>query len=125
VDHDPPIPQVECEEIVARIERGDGLVLVDALPPMSYAHSHLPGAINLPPERVDELAARRIPDRNAEIVVYCASASCESSVETAEKLIGLGYTNVAHYVEGKKGWIAAGLPVERGSRARRSPASRG
>ena len=70
MDHDPLIPRVECDEIVTKIERGEALVLVDALPPMSFAHSHLPGAINLPPERVDDLAARRIPDRNAEIVVY-------------------------------------------------------
>jgi len=25
----------------------------------------------------------------------------------------MGYTNVAHYPEGKQGWMEAGLPVEK------------
>ena len=26
----------------------------------------------------------------------------------------MGYTNVAHYPEGKQGWMEAGLPLEKG-----------
>jgi len=25
----------------------------------------------------------------------------------------MGYTNVTHYLEGKQGWLEAGLPVEK------------
>lgn len=95
------------------LERGDGVVLVDALAPMSFAHSHLPGAINLPPQEVDAAAARRLPDKHAEIVVYCANPDCESSVETAERLVVLGYSNVSHYPGGKNEWRRRGLPLER------------
>ena len=49
------------------IESGEGFVLVDALAPMSYARSHLPGAINLPLEWVDERAPHRVPDLDTEI----------------------------------------------------------
>jgi rhodanese-related sulfurtransferase len=87
---------------------------VDALAPMSFAHSHLPGAINLPPEWVDERGPSRIPDRNAEIVVYCSSSTCESSAQVGERLLELGYRNVRHYVEGKRDWVEAGLPLARG-----------
>lgn len=38
-----------------------------------YQHAHLPGAINLPPDRVPELAPRLLPDKGAEIIVYCSS----------------------------------------------------
>jgi rhodanese-related sulfurtransferase len=89
-------------------------VVVDALAPMSFAHSHLPGAINLPPEWVDERGPSRIPDRNAEIVVYCSSSTCDSSTEVGQRLVELGYRNVHHYVEGKRDWVEAGLPLERG-----------
>lgn len=106
------LPQIGRDELRNRIERRDGLFVIDALPPMSYAVSHLPGAVNLPPERVDALAERRVPDKDAEIVVYCANPRCESSIETAERLIALGYTNVRHYAGGKREWIEAGLPVE-------------
>ena len=108
------IPEISCDELRQKIERGEEFALVDALAPMSFAHSHLPGAINLPPEWVDERGSRRIPDRNAEIVVYCASSTCDSSVEVGKRLLELGYPNVHHYVEGKRGWVEAGLPLERG-----------
>jgi rhodanese-related sulfurtransferase len=94
------------------IERGDELALVDALAPMSYARSHLPGAINLPPDWVDERGPRRIPDLEMPVVVYCASSTCDASVSVGLRLIELGYRNVRHYVEGKRDWVEAGLPLE-------------
>jgi rhodanese-related sulfurtransferase len=108
------IQPVSRESLWQLIQSGDDLVLVDALSPMSYAASHLPGAINLPPEWVDERAPRRIPDRSSDIVVYCSSSTCDSSVEVARRLIELGYRNVRHYVEGKRDWLEAGLPLEGG-----------
>jgi rhodanese-related sulfurtransferase len=101
------------DELQHKIESGENFVLVDALPPMSYAHSHLPGAINLPPERVDSSVVQRLTDRNVEIVVYCANPECEDSVETARRLRALEYTNVRHYPGGKDEWREAGLPLER------------
>lgn len=104
------LPTISCDELHRKIEGGEQFVLVDALAPMSFAHSHLPGAINLPPERVD---AKRIPDKDAEIVVYCANPECESSIETGRRLIALGYPNVRHYAGGKDEWREAGLTLER------------
>jgi rhodanese-related sulfurtransferase len=102
------------EALWEKIQSGEQFVLVDAFSPISYAGSHLPGAINIPPASVDERAPRRIPDRDAEIVVYCASLDCDSSHLVAEKLLALGYRNVLHYAEGKRDWVAAGLPLEGG-----------
>lgn len=107
------IPQISRDELLRKLETHDDFVLVDALPPMSYAHSHLPGAINLPPPRVDQSVVKRIPDKGAEIVVYCANADCEDSIHTAEGLMALGYTNLLHYPGGKAEWRDAGLPLER------------
>ena len=105
---------ISADELQAKIERGDDFVLVDALAPMIYAHSHLPGAINLPPSAVDSLrCAKRIPDLATEIVVYCANPECEDSGATAERLQALGYTNVRHYEGGKDEWRQRGLPLER------------
>jgi rhodanese-related sulfurtransferase len=108
------VESISRERLRAKIENGEEFVLVDALSPMSYAMSHLPGAINLPLIWVDERAKRRIPDLDAEIVVYCESATCESSEAVANRLIELGYRHVSHYAEGKRDWIAAGLALEGG-----------
>jgi rhodanese-related sulfurtransferase len=108
------LPTVTAEELLAKIERGEKLVLVDALAPMAYAHSHLPGAINLPPADLSpEIVARRIPDRSTQIVVYCANPNCEDSLATAQRLQALGYTNVHHYPGGKNEWRELSLPLER------------
>ena len=108
------IQTITTEELARKLAAHDRFVLVDALAPMVYAHSHLPGAINLPPAGFDpESVARRIPDRQSEIVVYCTSPDCSDSVETAKRLQALGYTNVRRYAGGKNGWREAGLPLER------------
>ena len=108
------LPTVTADELLRKIEGGGSFVLVDALAPMVYAHSHLPGAINLPPADVDPVrVAKRIPDRAAEIVVYCSSPQCDESVATAKRLQELGYANVWHYPGGKNEWRDAGLPLER------------
>jgi rhodanese-related sulfurtransferase len=107
------LPRIGREELQERMERSDALVLVDALSPTSYAMSRLPGAINLPPDSVDEWAPRRLPDLGAEVVVYCLDADCDSSAIVARRLIELGYRDVRHYAEGKQDWVQAGLPLER------------
>jgi rhodanese-related sulfurtransferase len=110
--------EITREELWQRIESGDEFVLVDALGPMSFAHSHLPGAINLPPEWVDERGPRRIPGLDTEVVVYCATSTCDSSVIVGNRLVELGYRNVSHYAGGKRDWIEADLPVEGGVTSR-------
>ncbi len=108
------LASVSRESLRQRIERSDPFVLVDALSPISFAAAHLPGAINLPPDSVDERAHRRIPTLDTEVVVYCAGPDCDSSVDVAERLIALGYRNVKHYAGGKRDWVEAGLPLEGG-----------
>jgi rhodanese-related sulfurtransferase len=71
----------------------------------------------LPLDAIDGLAPALLPDRSAEIVVYCANAACKNSAIAAARLEALGYTRVSTYHEGKDDWIAAGLPVETGARA--------
>ena len=58
-------------ELKAKMDRGEDFVLVDTMPEMYYRHSHLPGAVNLPVNEVRERAPELLPDREAEIIVYC------------------------------------------------------
>jgi rhodanese-related sulfurtransferase len=108
------LASIDRESLRRKIEQGERFALVDALAPMVYALSHLPGAVNIPPDSVDEWAPRRIPDLETEVVVYCSDADCDSSTAVAERLIELGYRNVRHYAGGKRDWAAAGLPLEGG-----------
>jgi rhodanese-related sulfurtransferase len=69
------VANIGHEELQAKISRGDSLVLLEVLASEYYRHSHLPGALNLPPGKVSELAPNLLPDKNAEIVLYCWDAA--------------------------------------------------
>ena len=86
--------------------------LVDTLPASAFESGHLPGAINIVSDDILEQAPKRLPDRRAPIVVYCASDTCRRAGLSAERLESLGYSRIFHYEGGKKDWTAAGLPLE-------------
>ncbi len=109
------VARISRDELKLKLDRSDPFVLLEALPPVYFEDAHLPGALNLPHDRVDALAPTLIPDRSTEIVVYCANLPCPNSEIAARRLIALGYANVREYADGKEDWVNAGLPVERGA----------
>jgi rhodanese-related sulfurtransferase len=109
---------ISRQELQQSLGRRPRPVLLETLPANYFQQSHLPGAINIPHDSVDKLAARLLPDKDAEIVVYCASITCHNSDYAAGRLKALGYANVRIYADGKADWIEAGLPVESGDALR-------
>lgn len=94
--------------------RLDDIVIVEALPPGHYADAHLPGARNLPLDRLNDLADQLITSTDTPVVVYCSNAACQNSTQAARRLVELGYTDVYDYQQGKQDWIDAGLPTHTG-----------
>jgi rhodanese-related sulfurtransferase len=93
------------DEVRRLIDAGDAVV-VEALPAAYYEQEHLPGALNLPHDKVDQLAGSVVPDKTKPVVVYCA-----------RRLEELGYEAVYDYDLGKQDWVEAGLPTESGTPA--------
>ena len=89
-------------------------MLLDARPEPAFRKERLPGAINIPSDDIRADALRGLPDKNAEIVVYCGNAPCQRSNLAAECLLNMGYANVRDYHEGKADWMKAALKIERG-----------
>jgi rhodanese-related sulfurtransferase len=58
------------EELFEKLQRGDPLHLFEVLPRMYWRKHHLPGARSLPLEDVGTMPTL-VPDKRAEIVVYC------------------------------------------------------
>lgn len=100
-------------ELQSKIANHEPVTLLEALGERFYRDGHLPGALNMPHDQVDAVAARLVPDKSAEVVVYCSSVTCQNSTIAARRLTQLGYTNVAVYPGGKADWRDAGLPLER------------
>ena len=97
-----------------RLAEANPPFVAEALPEQYYLDWHLPTARHLPHDQVRALAAKLFPQKSAEIVVYCASGTCQNSHVAARILEQMGYLNVAVYAGGKQDWQEAGLPVERG-----------
>jgi rhodanese-related sulfurtransferase len=66
-----PVRTIARDELQAKIERGDPLFVFEVLPTMYWRKHHLPGAKSLPPSQVRELVPQLVPDKDAEIVLYC------------------------------------------------------
>ena len=107
----PEVPEISREEVHRRLH-DNSLTIVDVLPPESYASAHIPGALSMPLELVASLAPKLLPDRAAEIVVYCGNLTCDRSVQALHQLQGLGYTNVRDYRAGIADWVDSGEPTD-------------
>jgi len=86
----------------------DNVTVINVLGKDNYEEKHIPGSINIPldqlEDRVDEL------DKDNEIIVYCASPSCQASPKAAETLSEHGF-DVADYEGGMSDWEDAGEDV--------------
>ncbi|HBZ72800.1 MAG TPA: hypothetical protein DEP35_24945 [Deltaproteobacteria bacterium] len=102
--------EISREEIRRRLH-DPSLTIVDVLPASSYAEAHIPGAIGLPMEEVAIRAPLLLPDRDAEIAVYCGGPTCPRAELAAGTLRELGYSKVRHYHGGIEEWRDAGEPL--------------
>lgn len=87
-----------------------GYALVNVLGPDSFEERHIPGSINIP--RGEEQRFEQKFSKNKQIVVYCASPSCDASPKTARELQERGFDNVYDYAEGLKDWREADNPIK-------------
>ena len=66
-----PTATITRDELREKIERGDRFHLFEVLPEMYYRKHHLPGAVHMAPTDVEGTVTRLVPDKSAEIVLYC------------------------------------------------------
>jgi len=101
-----PVP---AREVLARLKSGLVTVL-DVRPAEEFAAGHLPGAINVPVEKLEAYLSK-LP-RRREVVAYCRGPYCLMSFDAVEKLRKRGF-KAKRLENGFPEWRAAGLPVER------------
>jgi 3-mercaptopyruvate sulfurtransferase SseA len=88
--------------------------IIDARSPSEYAAGHIPGAINIPHDRVPEyldVLSSEVP-MDMEVVIYCQGPACDFSDRLATEMKILGYQNVRVFPGGWEQWTAAGYPVD-------------
>ena len=104
------IRQTTPEEIRARQEKGEKVLLVDTREDNEWAKGHVAGAIHLGRGIIERDIDRVIPDTNEEIILYCGGGY--RSALSAESLAKMGYKNVISMDGGWRRWKELGYPVE-------------
>ena len=64
---------ISTKRLKAKLDQKQKITVVETLAPERYREAHIPGALNIPPEKIKELAPQMLPNKNAEIVTYCAN----------------------------------------------------
>jgi rhodanese-related sulfurtransferase len=64
---------VSTRDLKAKIDGKHRITVVETLAPERYSEAHIPGALNIPPERIRELAPQLLPNKDAEIITYCTN----------------------------------------------------
>jgi len=98
--------------VKSRLDRGDKFLLVDVREESEFAKDHLPGAIHLGKGIIERDVEARVPDLNAEIVLYCGGGF--RSALAADNLQKMGYTNVISMDGGIRDWREKGYPLTKG-----------
>ena len=105
------IREVSVADVKAMLDRGGQFHLIDVREESEWAAGHLPGARHLSKGIIERDIETTIPDPRAPMVLYCGGGF--RSALAADNLQKMGYTNVASMDGGWRGWIEAGLPVEK------------
>lgn len=90
------------------------LILINVLASDIYNDCHIAGSINVPYQKLEEHL--KDINKDALIVVYCASYKCPLSKKAWKKLHDLGFNNSYAYEGGMAEWYQRGYPYEGGCR---------
>ena len=95
IENEVIIKHVSMNDIVQIMEENENYIILDVRTQAEYNQGHIPNAICIPNETIDENVVNKLPDKNQMILVYCRSGN--RSKQAAEKLKKLGYTNLIEF----------------------------
>jgi rhodanese-related sulfurtransferase len=105
------VTETDVETVRNRMEAGLRFHLVDVREDSEWERGHLPGAVHMGKGVIERDIEKVIPDRDAEIVLYCGGGF--RSALAADALQRMGYRRVLSMDGGYSGWVDAGGQVER------------
>jgi phage shock protein E len=82
------------EEAKAKLNKGEFDAVVDVRTDAEWSMGHFPLAIHIPIAKITSEVEKRIPDKNARVLVYCNTST--RSRQGAEAMQALGYKNVRY-----------------------------
>jgi rhodanese-related sulfurtransferase len=92
-------------------------VFLDAREPDLYKMGHLPGALYMPLEMVEQkLALIKETERGNKILIaYCGDTGCRKAEDLLKELQRRGIRSLGLFADGWQGWMEKGLPIDEGA----------
>jgi rhodanese-related sulfurtransferase len=103
------ITEVSAEQVKADLDAGKKFILLDVRSKEEFEAGHLPYAKNVSRGLLEFMIGKAIPDRNAEIILYCRTGA-RSALATLV-LNEMGYVNAKNMTGAFKAWGTAGYPI--------------
>ena len=104
------IREVTVEETRSRLTAGENVRLIDVREDHEWEAGHAQGALHLGKGIIERDIEQHVPDKQAELILYCGGAY--RSALAADALQRMGYENVSSMAGGWKAWKEAGAPTE-------------
>ena len=106
------IKECTVADVKAKLDRGKSFHFLDVREESEYAKDRAKGARHLGRGILERDIETLIPDKAAEIVLYCGGGF--RSALAADSLRQMGYTSVISMDGGIRAWREAGYPLEKG-----------
>jgi rhodanese-related sulfurtransferase len=107
------VKTISTEQLQRRLKQGNSLHLWNVLTDGYFKGEMIPGSRRVPLDTIGREVSEAQPPKSEEIIVYCGGPTCPQSLQAAQKLTDLGYTNVKAYEGGLEEWKTAGNKIER------------
>ena len=119
VEHKAETPNLSAQELKAKLDAGEKLVVLDSRPMEEYRAMSIPGGVDCPGAELVRFVHDVAPTPDTLVVVNCAGRT--RSIIGAQSLINAGVPNkVMALRNGTMGWHLAGLELEHGASRRPS-----
>lgn len=105
------IKECTVADVTAKLARGERFHFIDVREDDEWRAGRAKGAIHLGKGVIERDIECQIPDKKAEIVLYCGGGY--RSALAADAIQKMGYTNVVSMDGGIRKWRANALPEER------------
>jgi rhodanese-related sulfurtransferase len=113
--------ETDPSDLAALRATGADLVVIDTRSAAGWAQGRIPGALHVPGPELASRAPAMLPDRDADIIVYCWGPGCNGSTRAALTLASLGYRRVRELIGGFEYWAREGLAIETDAGRSRRP----
>ena len=106
------VKTISTEQLEQRLKEGNSLHLWNVLTDGYFKGEMIPGSLRVPLDTIQREVSETQSPKGEEIIVYCGGPKCPQSLQAAQKLMDLGYTNVQAYEGGLEEWKNAGNKIE-------------